>query len=136
MKDPVFGINELRDTIKTLGFLPMDRIVVRKWKGMPEKYVVIEGNRRVTALKWLIALNDTGKETFTERQIANFTMFSWPILAYRLRGRRALGRAPRQTTARHFPPPGHKYLHKFCNYLIFIQLLLFIKCANYLFYKG
>ncbi len=73
MKDPVFGVNELRDTIKTLGFLPMDRIVVRKWKGAPEKFVVIEGNRRVTALKWLITLNDTGKETFTEQQIANFT---------------------------------------------------------------
>jgi hypothetical protein len=73
MKDPVFGVSELRDTIKTLGFLPMDRIVVRKWKGMPEKYVVIEGNRRVTALKWLIALNDTGKETFNEQQLGNFT---------------------------------------------------------------
>jgi hypothetical protein len=73
MKDPLFGVVELRDTIKTLGFLPMDRIVVRKWKGTTEKYIVIEGNRRVTALKWLIALHETGKETFSEQQINNFT---------------------------------------------------------------
>lgn len=73
MKESVFGVSELRDTIKTLGFLPMDRIVVRKWKGNIEKYVVIEGNRRVTALKWLIDLHDTGKETFSDLQLHNFT---------------------------------------------------------------
>jgi hypothetical protein len=73
MKEPVFGVGELRDTIKTLGFLPMDRIVVRKWKGASEKYVVIEGNRRVTALKWLVVLHDMGKETFDDQQLNNFT---------------------------------------------------------------
>ena len=73
MKDSIFGVSELRDTIKTLGFLPMDRIVVRKWKGAIEKYIVIEGNRRVSALKWLIALHETGKETFSQQQIDNFS---------------------------------------------------------------
>ena len=74
MKDSSFGVNELRDTIKTIGFLPMDRIVVRKWKGTSEKqkYVVIEGNRRITALKWLIDLHEIGKETFTNEQLTNF----------------------------------------------------------------
>ena len=80
MKDPLFGVSELRDTIKTLGFLPMDRIVVRKWKGSPEKYVVIEGNRRISALKWLIALHDTGKETFNDQQVSNFTHFECLLL--------------------------------------------------------
>ena len=32
MKSPRFEVTELRDTIKTLGFLPMDRIVVRLWR--------------------------------------------------------------------------------------------------------
>ena len=77
MKTPLFDVAELRDTIKTIGFLPMDRIVVRKWKGQSAdgspKYVVIEGNRRVTALKWLINLHDIGKETFDEEQLKNFT---------------------------------------------------------------
>lgn len=77
MKDPFFDVGELRDTIKTIGFLPMDRIVVRKWKGQcadgKPKFVVIEGNRRVSALKWLINLHDIGKETFDESQLKNFT---------------------------------------------------------------
>ena len=72
MKDSIFGVSELRDTIKTLGFLPMDRIVVRKWRGAIAKYIVIEGNRRVSALKWLISLHETGKETFSQQQIDNF----------------------------------------------------------------
>lgn len=77
MKDPMFDVSELKDTIKTIGFLPMDRVVVRKWKGQtPDKsprYLVIEGNRRVSALKWLVDLNDLGKETFDESQLKNFT---------------------------------------------------------------
>lgn len=77
MKSPVFDVSELKDTIKTVGFLPMDRIVVRKWRGKAadgvDRFVVIEGNRRVTALKWLLDLHDSGKETFTTQQLANFT---------------------------------------------------------------
>lgn len=73
MRNERFDVSELRDTIKTLGFLPMDRIVVRQWKGQsdPPKYVVIEGNRRVTALRWLIQLHDNGKETFSEERLKN-----------------------------------------------------------------
>ncbi len=75
MKDPSFDVGELRDTIKTIGFLPMDRIVIRKWKGNSsdgsQKYVVIEGNRRVTALKWLINLHEIGKETFDQNRLDN-----------------------------------------------------------------
>ena len=76
MKTPRFDVVELRDTIKTMGFLPMDRIVVRPWRAGPqgnEKFVVVEGNRRVTALKWLIQLGDEGKETFSKEQNKNFT---------------------------------------------------------------
>lgn len=64
MRNAIFNVAELRDTIKTIGFLPMDRIVVREWDGLNgvNKFVVIEGNRRVTALKWLLQLHDEGKE--------------------------------------------------------------------------
>jgi len=76
MKADAFDVSELKDTIKTLGFLPMDRMVVRRWKGSPnsaeEKYVVIEGNRRLTALRWLIALHEVGKESFSTEQLNNF----------------------------------------------------------------
>lgn len=77
MRDQRFAVSELRDTIKTVGFLPMDRIVVRPWKGNKESaeklYVVVEGNRRVTALKWLVELHEEGKETFADDQLINFS---------------------------------------------------------------
>lgn len=77
MKDPKFDVAELRDTIKTIGFLPMDRLVVRRWKGQSAdgntKFLVVEGNRRVTALKWLVNLHDIGKESFEEHQLNNLT---------------------------------------------------------------
>ena len=76
MKSETFDVSELKDTIKTLGFLPMDRMVVRAWKGNvnahEEKFVVIEGNRRLSALRWLLSLHSIGKETFTADQLKNF----------------------------------------------------------------
>jgi len=84
MKDDKFDVVELRDTIKTIGFLPMDRIVVTKWVGYApdgnQKYLVIEGNRRVSALKWLIQLHDIGKETFSSEQLENFTQIQCLLL--------------------------------------------------------
>lgn len=88
MKDPTFDVGELRDTIKSLGFLPMDRVVLRKWKGTPsdgvDRYVVVEGNRRVTALKWLMNLHEIGKETFTPEQVDNFTRVECLLLDQKL----------------------------------------------------
>lgn len=86
MKEPMFDVAELRDTIKTIGFLPMDRIVVREWSAQsdPQKYVVIEGNRRVAALKWLVELHEAGKETFSPSQLDNFTKLECLLLNERL----------------------------------------------------
>ena len=83
MKEGIFDVSELKDTIKTIGFLPMDRMVVRKWKGNSgaiEKFVVIEGNRRLTALKWLVSLHEIGKEDFDEPQMKNFTQLECLLL--------------------------------------------------------
>ena len=82
MRTPAFNVAELRDTIKTLGFLPMDRIVVREWYGAngETKYVVIEGNRRVTALKWLMLLDESGKETFQGEVRENLTKLECLLL--------------------------------------------------------
>jgi hypothetical protein len=76
LKDRRFDVSSLRDTIKTIGFLSIDKIVVRRCRlpaGQPEKYLVLEGNRRVAALKWLIDLNDAGQEQLSEAQIQNFS---------------------------------------------------------------
>lgn len=48
-----FGVKELCDSILRNGFLPMDRIVVRPIQNHDDKYVAVEGNRRLAALKSL-----------------------------------------------------------------------------------
>jgi hypothetical protein len=76
MKADRFDVSELRETIKTIGFLPMDKIIVKLWTKNPTpknpKYIVVEGNRRASALKWLIDLHNSGRETFVESQLNNF----------------------------------------------------------------
>lgn len=44
-------IIELTKSIKSNGFLPVERVVVYQYETDPSKYVVIEGNRRVASLK-------------------------------------------------------------------------------------
>ena len=46
-----FAIDRLIMNIETNGFLPIDRIIVKRFKD--EKYVVLEGNRRICAAKLL-----------------------------------------------------------------------------------
>jgi hypothetical protein len=48
------GIIELKKSIAKNGFLPIEPVVVRKYGDEPERYLVIEGNRRTAAAKWLI----------------------------------------------------------------------------------
>jgi hypothetical protein len=47
------GLLELKSSIVTNGFLAVERLVVRPYPATPSKYVVIEGNRRLAALRWL-----------------------------------------------------------------------------------
>ena len=48
-----FDVSQLKESIQTIGFLPVDRLVVVE---LPQqgKYMVIEGNRRLAALKSLM----------------------------------------------------------------------------------
>lgn len=46
-----YDVSELIDSIKMIGFLQIDKIVVRPIKASEGKYVVVEGNRRIAALK-------------------------------------------------------------------------------------
>ncbi len=53
-----FEIKELINSMKSKGFVPVDNIFVRKVK---TKYLVIEGNRRITAAKVLLQKHNEGK---------------------------------------------------------------------------
>jgi len=54
------GLVELKNSIANNGFIPVDSIVVKKLKD--EFYVVLEGNRRTAALKWLRRDYEAGQE--------------------------------------------------------------------------
>ncbi len=51
-----FESKELLDSIGEVGFLPMDRMVAYNFD--EDNYIVIEGNRRLAAIKTLIAMED------------------------------------------------------------------------------
>ena len=46
-----FSINKLVDNIQINGYLPIDRVIVKQFA--EDKYVVLEGNRRICAAKIL-----------------------------------------------------------------------------------
>jgi len=51
----VGDLEHLRDSIAKTGFLPISYIIVRRhFKKGSNKFVVIEGNRRIAAIKWLL----------------------------------------------------------------------------------
>jgi len=52
-----FAIDELADSIRNKGFKPVGRLFVRK---IGNKYLVIEGNRRITAVKYLLKKHNEG----------------------------------------------------------------------------
>lgn len=56
------ALKELRNSILANGFLPIERIIVTPQEGVEERYLVIEGNRRVAALKGLKEQHDAGIE--------------------------------------------------------------------------
>jgi hypothetical protein len=58
----------------------MERIIVAPYDTNPDKYLVIEGNRRVAALKSLLQDNDEGVRELTQQQIDSFSKIPCAIL--------------------------------------------------------
>jgi len=60
MLDDRFEVQQLQDSIRTIGFLPVDRLVAVE---LPEagQYMVVEGNRRLAALRTLINDEESGE---------------------------------------------------------------------------
>lgn len=67
------GLVELKNSILSNGFLPVERLVVRLYKqaedDSPNLYLVLEGNRRLAALRWIKQDHDAGV-TIPENVIA------------------------------------------------------------------
>ena len=80
-------IVELRNSILRNGFLPLDRIVVRPLKDVPDKYVVVEGNRRLAALRKLrgqITEQTVVEDNISEEYLQNLLQQTnrIPVLVY------------------------------------------------------
>lgn len=58
MRDSSHHIQELKSSIQKNGWTPVDKIFVRKLKDEKGRYLVLEGNRRVTAVRDLLQDND------------------------------------------------------------------------------
>ena len=57
------GLQALKSSILRNGYIEVERIVVRPYAHTPdEKYVVIEGNRRLAAVKWILSDHTAGRE--------------------------------------------------------------------------
>ena len=60
------SLKDLKNSIEKNGFIPVERVVVREYAQAPGAYLVIEGNRRVAALKWIHDDADAGVEVSQE----------------------------------------------------------------------
>lgn len=47
------GLRALKSSISSNTYIPSERIVVRKYSSDPDKFLVIEGNRRAASAKWI-----------------------------------------------------------------------------------
>lgn len=56
------GIQELKKSLLKNGFMPMEPLVVREYGHLEDHYVVVEGNRRLAALRWIQRDVDAGIE--------------------------------------------------------------------------
>lgn len=71
-----FNIKDLLDSFRQVGYVPIDKIVV---KAVGDgRFLVIEGNRRVSALKFLKRAHDDGRETLGADLLS--AMASLPVL--------------------------------------------------------
>lgn len=59
-----FSIYKLVDNIQMNGFLPIDRVIVKKFGD--DKYVVLEGNRRICAAKTIMEMYESNHELVEE----------------------------------------------------------------------
>lgn len=64
MLHPRFDIISLAKSIETVGFLPVDNIVVRPLN--KSDFIIVEGNRRITAVKYIINQFNIGQSLINE----------------------------------------------------------------------
>jgi hypothetical protein len=72
MLHPKFDVITLAKSIETVGFIPVDNIVVKRLADT-DKYIVVEGNRRTTAITYLIKEFQRGQSILGAEKIAEIS---------------------------------------------------------------
>lgn len=67
-------LDDLIENIKEVGFLSIDRMVVRQ-VGSSENYVIVEGNRRLSSLKKIKAAHESGEISLAEDVLETIVQF-------------------------------------------------------------
>ena len=76
-----YQLHALRESILTNGYVPIERVIVIPYKHAPTtKYLVVEGNRRVAALKTLLRDAKEGSIDLTTSQMKEFSRIPCAIL--------------------------------------------------------
>lgn len=79
-QDKRYQLAELKKSILANGYVPMERIIVVPYKHTPDTYVVIEGNRRVAALKSLLQENNESVIELSANDVASFSRIPCAVL--------------------------------------------------------
>ena len=77
---PSYNLTELRESILANGYVRLERLVIIPYEHAEGYYRVIEGNRRVAALRTLLRDNNQGVLTLTPEQVTDFTTIPVAIL--------------------------------------------------------
>jgi len=75
-----YQLRDLRNSILTNGYVPLERIIVAPYAHKPGKFIVVEGNRRVAALKSILRDEQEGVITLDAQQKKAFSKIPGAIM--------------------------------------------------------
>jgi hypothetical protein len=75
-----YQLDELKQSILTNGYVPMERIIAVPYRPKAGYYLVVEGNRRVAALKSLLRDKTEAAITLSQKQISSFSKIPCAVL--------------------------------------------------------
>ncbi len=75
-----YELDELKHSILTNGYVPMERIIVVPYTGKAGFFLVVEGNRRVASLKSILKEEQEGVRRLTPAQRASFSNIPCAVL--------------------------------------------------------
>ncbi|MFA6091984.1 MAG: ParB N-terminal domain-containing protein [Elusimicrobiota bacterium] len=79
-QDKRYQLAELKKSIMANGYVPMERIIVVPYEGKSGHYLVVEGNRRVAALKSLLQEAREGVTELSQTQVTSLSKIPCAIL--------------------------------------------------------